>query len=524
MSFSKDEIQRARLTAGCGINMPMGVLYDKAGQFSKDKFGLSESFIPKLRVPDSVAVRPEDFVEVPFRLISAAIIAGGTWRATDFTRPGVLKASVSKLNGKPVYKDHDTWTIDNLVGIVTNPVWTTDFKQDDGVYIPAGIDAIVRIDAKSPNNAGIARGVQYGGIFSNSVTIDFEWEPSHKFPNMYEFEDKIGTYAEDGSMIRRVASKILDYFESSLVWLGADPYAKLIDKDGNLVNVDITSTYEQENQAIKDSYTKDKKYVVGMSYTKDVLNMSRMSYSKEDETDKQNNNSNKNESMDKILEALRAKLGLAADAEVTPELIAGLMTANEVTAKIAEQNKDKTVVATSEYNTMKDNAEKFAKTGFTAEKAFTLKQVEDLQAEAGKVAGLNTQVETLTAEKTEALAKVEEMKPMVEQGQKFHKSRVDEAIRLYKLQAGDKATDAVVDLFSKADSAALDGLLSQYTLTLTHSFGGRCKKCGSNEFEFKSSYGTGDEGAKTVEGETVTEDSVSFEDLREKFKKNKKND
>ncbi len=189
-------------------------------------------------------------------------------------------------------------------------------------------------------------------------------------------------------------------------------------------------------------------------------------------------------------------------------------------AHVAELNKDNTVVATADYSLLKENADRFTKTGFTPEKSFTLTQVEELQAEAGKVAVLNTQVETLTREKIEALAKVEEMKPMFEQGQSFHNSRVEEAIRLYKLQAGDKATDAVVELFKKADAPALDGLLSQYTLTLTQAFGGRCKQCGSNEFEFQSSFGTG-EGAKPATQPSVTEESVSFDTLRNKFKQSK---
>ena len=153
--------------------------------------------------------------------------------------------------------------------------WTESFTDNKNIRIPAGIDAILAIDAKT--NPKIARGVLAGGIFSNSVTVDFDWVPSHDIDNQYEFENLVGTYAADGRMITREVTKIHDYYESSLCWLGADPYAKLIDKEGNLVNVDITSTYDSENQTVRDRYTKENRYNISLCWDKNVLSLSKLS-------------------------------------------------------------------------------------------------------------------------------------------------------------------------------------------------------------------------------------------------------
>ena len=51
----------------------------------------------------------------------------------------------------------------------------------------------------------------------------------------WEFYDKLGTIAEDGTMVRRIATRIISYKETSLVSHGADPFAQLI-KDNKINN------------------------------------------------------------------------------------------------------------------------------------------------------------------------------------------------------------------------------------------------------------------------------------------------
>ena len=112
-----------------------------------------------------IVPKEEDFIEVTFRLISATTVGAGTWKATDFTNAKVLKASMDKLNGKPIYKDRET-DLDNWVGVVKGTRWSAE-TTENGVKIPAGIDGLMLIDAKT--NPKIARGLLLGSIFSNSV-------------------------------------------------------------------------------------------------------------------------------------------------------------------------------------------------------------------------------------------------------------------------------------------------------------------------------------------------------------------
>lgn len=541
LSFTKGELQRACLKAGVGFNLPVQVLSETQGRFSKESFGWSSDsnkFFPALDIKNDVVPKPEDFIDVPFRLISATIVAGGTWRATDFSKGSVLRDSFQKLEGKPVYKDHDT-DIDNWVGVVRNPKWTEAFTDKDGVKIPAGIDGILQIDAKT--NPKIARGVLSGGIFSNSVTVDFDWIPSHDIDNQYEFENLVGTYASDGRMITREVVQVHDYYESSLCWLGADPYAKLIDKEGNLVNVDLTSTYDQENENVRNGYKKEGKYSISLSLDKNALPLSKM----------KNSNSNNSKSMEEVLKALRAQLGLSADAEITPAMVLELkkVGAEEAaTAKKAENfsklTKIQKVSLSSDATTpiveenaeeVKDNIqeeivavgkEDFSKlqTAFKlmAElkvdgKEVTKDSFAKLTEEAGKVAGLTTQIETLKTEKQNAEDALAKEKPMADEGRAYIQMKKDEAIRLYKVNAGTAASEAVVELFKNAQPEALEGLLALHTKGATAKFSGRCKKCGSEEFEFKSSLGTG-EGGSNVE-EQPEEIGVSFNDIHRKYDK-----
>jgi len=232
-----------------GISMPT-ISGDALEEYRKDlsrqrdslnfgMFGNDPKYYEDVNMTD-IMPKPEDFLEVPFRLISATIVGGGTWKATDFSGGTILKKSTPLLDGVPLYKDHETDT-DNWVGLVNGVKWTNAFKNGDGTDVPGGIDGLVAIDIKT--NPKVARGVAMGAIFSNSVTVEFDWEMSHTFENEWDFLSRLGQTGTDGKMIRRVVTGIHNYHESSLVWLGADPFAKAIDTDGNLKNIDISSVY-----------------------------------------------------------------------------------------------------------------------------------------------------------------------------------------------------------------------------------------------------------------------------------------
>lgn len=183
--------------------------------------------------PESIKPKDDEFIEPVFRLISNCIVAK-PHNPTEFPEE-VLKNSMKLLVGQTVNCDHET-EIANAIGSIKSVSWQDPYiDEGSGTYIPGGINAVLRIDGKS--NPRIARGISMDppSIHSNSVTVQFKWEPSHNFDTPQEFIEKLGTYGEDGTMVRRIVTEILAYFETSLVSHGADPFAQII-KDDKIVN------------------------------------------------------------------------------------------------------------------------------------------------------------------------------------------------------------------------------------------------------------------------------------------------
>lgn len=181
--------------------------------------------------PEDLHPNDEEFIEPMFRLLSACIVSKN-YMPTEFPK-NVLKDSMNLLVGQTVNCDHET-DVANAIGSVKSVSWQESYTVD-GVTIPAGINGVLKIDGKS--NPRIARGINMDppSIHSNSVTVQFEWKPSHRFEKEWEFYDKLGTIAEDGTMVRRIATRIISYKETSLVSHGADPFAQLI-KDNKINN------------------------------------------------------------------------------------------------------------------------------------------------------------------------------------------------------------------------------------------------------------------------------------------------
>lgn len=205
--------------------------------FSMEKF--RSALGGEQSVPESVMPDPNAIMYVPFRLISATMVGAGTWKATDFSNEEVLRASVSLLNGKGVYSEHyeraDLW-----LGRVAQTTWTDRYNQN-GINVPAGIDGVLAIDTTTERGANIAKGIALNAVVSNSVSVEFEWVPSHDFGTDdwadYRFEQAIGQIV-DGRMVCRVVTRIIKYTETSIVSNGADEFAKKIDQSGNLVGLD----------------------------------------------------------------------------------------------------------------------------------------------------------------------------------------------------------------------------------------------------------------------------------------------
>lgn len=217
--------------------------------------------------PENVQPKEENTMFVPFRLLSATIIGGGTWKATDFSNEAVLRASAPLLVGKPVHSEH--WvSARSWLGKVMETVWTPRYTQN-GINVPAGIDGVLAIDTTTERGEDIAKGIAMGAVVSNSVSIEFEWELSHPINSEDELFEmlflKIGETDENGKMYTRVVTRIVDYYESSICSLGADPYAKKIDEQGNLVMIDKVGA--EVSQAAVAALTAEQR----MSFAKEAM-------------------------------------------------------------------------------------------------------------------------------------------------------------------------------------------------------------------------------------------------------------
>jgi hypothetical protein len=530
LCFSKAELMASQVDlSAVGINLPiknrdiesLRKEYNVQGDISLGSMWGSMNdpkYYKDLQAQDIVP-KPEDFIEVPFRLLSATTVGAGTWKATDFSDEQMLKKSMEFLIGKPMYKDHET-DLDNWIGLVRGVSWEKS-KEQNGIKVPAGINGLVAIDAKT--NPKTARGVLLGSIFSNSVTVEFKWEQSHEFESEWDFYDNIGTLGKDGKMIRRVVKEITNYHESSLVWLGADPFAKAITENGELKNIDYGSVYEYSKtgynktkratdrelskEEVKELLQSNKKYTVSFAMDKGIIPLA-----------KYNEKENKNDfvNMDKFIQAFIATFGKQlgiTDEKPSEEQLISYLKELQLAKKDEESEKAKELITkvTELMKATDENATDLEQ--FLKENQFVqATKLAEYKEASTKVSELTKQVETLTTE-------AQTLKKDAEVGMKYRSAKKEEAIRLYKATVGvDNVQQAVIDLFNKAEDEAIDGLLAQYTKGATEKFSGTCADCGSHNFKFQSSFSGGEEPKQKQE-----QVEFSAEDIRSKYLKSSMN-
>lgn len=183
----------------------MGLVSQMAGQPAPIQFNTVEDLLPK----------ESDYFYKDFRAISATLAPG---YGLDFSKPGVLEASVPMLKGQTVYKDHIFWSVDRWVGVVNQSIW--DAKGADVGGVP-GINVKLKIDSKK--DPWVVRGLamEPPAIHSTSVTVPFEFDFSH--PDLVEQGRFWSLLGEEvgGELVRLIVTKILAYWELSLVWNGA---------------------------------------------------------------------------------------------------------------------------------------------------------------------------------------------------------------------------------------------------------------------------------------------------------------
>lgn len=393
---------------------------------------------------ESWTPKDDEFIEPTFRLLSNVIVSKN-YNPTEFPSK-VLKESMHMLVGQTVNCDHET-DILNAIGSVKDVFWQEAYTTDDGVKVPAGINGVLKIDAKA--NPRIARGIMMDppSIHSNSVTVRFGWKPSHQFDDMREFWEKLGTYDEKGEMIRRIATKIMGYMETSLVWHGADPFAQKQSPSGRIVLPNYASSYydtasnsEKKEAKVTKSilvHSEDFKSLAE-SFVEEPVEVQKEAVPQEpvtnqDET-KQSSNTNQNsQKMDQDT------------LELTSQLIVLLGLSEEL-------GKDPKAIVSS-----------------------VTELKEKLEASQLSNSQLTEKVEALTKENESlsALAKI---------GEDHLASFREQTVNNYKKLNGEKVDDAILKVLGDEATpyAVLKTLNDTYSQALEDKFPMSCKDCGSN--------------------------------------------
>lgn len=455
------------MVLGSGHSMMVGNLTNKidlpsfsekfyqASRVEVNKLGLFGSntdyntYYPDV-TPEDVKPKDNEFIEPVFRMLSNCIVAKN-YMPTEFPKD-VLKASMGLLVGQTVNCDHET-EIGNAIGSVKEVSWQNAYTDETmGIEIPAGINAVLKIDAKA--NPRIARGIMMDppSIHSNSVTVQFEWKPSHSFEKEWEFYDKLGTIAEDGTMVRRIVTKIISYKETSLVSHGADPFAQII-KNGKINNPQYAGAtyYSFSDMPPMDEKTLRSK--IAYLDFKDIRSNDIM-YN----TSKPNYEGNQNPKIQNDMNELQKFLDqLFSDGVLS----------------LAEGSTPSIEVALSQ---VKDLV--VAKNSLTQEKAKADQKISELQ---GEVTSLKEQISANQA--------------MVNIGTNHLSEVRSSAIASYKKLYGDDKVDQNILALLEADSTNIETLLSlkaTYDAQLDEKFPMRCAKCGSHDVSRASSSIQGD--------------------------------
>lgn len=413
---------------------------------SVEKLGLFGSdidyntYYPNLTKED-LTPNADEFIEPVFRLLSATIVSKN-WNPTDFSQPGVLKASMRMLLGQTVNCDHST-DIGNAIGSVSQVMWQEGYK-DGNFMIPAGINGVLKIDGKA--NPRIARGILMDppSIHSNSVTVQFKWDKSHPGMDDRDFWDKLGTYDEKGNMIRKVVTEVVRYLETSLVSHGADSFAQKIGEDGKIINPE----FAKRTWTSFAEYQEDTKKAYYFTDFKEDIN----SYQENNDTPPNNintnnplNNNTMNEELKEFLEKLFSDnlLSLAEGQEVSTELA--------LSAVQSLVNSKKTLEAS--------------------------------------ITNLTTEKNQLSEQITQKDAEIANLTAMATVGKNHIASLREEVVGNYKKLKGDKVDETIVTMLN-AETTGLQTLISlnkDYKAQLEEKFPLTCSKCGSHDVTRSSS-------------------------------------
>lgn len=425
-----------------------------------ESFGLFETSTPNYTTyyPDATAedLDPSDdeFITPTFRLLSKVIVS--KFRPIDFGKGNVLRDSMRLLLGQTINIDHEV-AVGNAIGSISEVSWQNTYKTKSGIVVPAGINGVLKIDGKS--NPRIARGINMNppSIHSNSVTVRFEWEPSHKFKDENDFYRLVGTYNDKGELIRAIVTKVIAYHETSLVSHGADRFAQKVNSDGQIVNPEYAETVKQF------SAEKPLNVKAGLDYKNNIIGLSLDSTIPSGNNNKGKSNT-KTTKMNELKDFLVNQLGFKSEDLTDENLIESL---------------------TGHVDDLKDQL-----STLTTEKEDLDGQVSTLESDKGelekKFNSLDEKYKELEKSSSDLEGATAEMRT--------------EAVKFYKLCKGDDADEKIVKLMETAKFDVIKSLLTEYRKEADEKFGYVCNDCESNNVSRKSADtsddGLTDEGGK----------------------------
>lgn len=399
--------------------------------------------------------KDSEFVEPVFRMLSNTVVQH-RYNPIEFPAD-ILKASMKKLIGQTIHIDHEM-ALGNAIGSIKAVEWQEAYKVGS-FEIPAGINAILKIDGKA--NPRIARGIMMEppSIHSNSVTVAFTWKPSHEGMDESEFYNKLGGFDKDGKLIRKIATDIKFYAETSLVGLGADPFAQRV-KDGKIIKPDLAKS---RNPISKKSLSGNEgvgDWFASMDWKSGNFELSQNSLENQD-----NNYNNKNDlKMEELLRFLETLFGFDAES---------------LTEENYEEQLNTIGVKLTSLQSKVDTPEEPTIEGFEGTAAITtaLQELGTLKSAIPKDLTMAKLVEFSTI----GTDSINELRA--------------ETLRLYKVTLKDKEEDEnIISLINTADYRGLTALHKQYDDITEGEYNFVCTDCDStNVTRAKAKVEDGDE-------------------------------
>lgn len=440
------------------FNMVIGKDKSSIGGFQLSQFAKATAIPMRSDAPPSVALKPEDFYEADFRMLSSTIVGTDSWKCCDFSEGSVLKDALSLFERKPVYTDHDTWEVKNAVGMVKKVWWDNVYMLEGNVKVPSGVNGTLAIDITNDMGLKLARSIEMGAIFSVSVGIEFDWEASHTFEDRWGFYDNIGSIQKDGAMCRRIVKTIYNINECSLVHLGADGYAKLLDEDGKIVNPDFGQISIHKALGLSKDDFKEKSpetannYKIICGYDKSLLGLSK-AYQ---DLNKENNTGDM-----KDFKYFLGKFGLSeadfANEEVFVEKMKDILEGNKNLLGLQKVSDKAKEIFGQDFDALKKEDVTFGQDLVTLRK-----EHEDFKKELDSLKG--------------------------KQEEKLNKLRTDAEAKYRAVQLAKKADvdETIVELFKESDETKIVSLAKTFGIQFGEELHGKCGKCGSKEINFRS--------------------------------------